>query len=70
MHTPGSSISGYIFIFLIQIIFLIVFAFVTRYGDGLLPEDPESMEEEKIHRMSYPRDYKIFNFYVIWANIN
>lgn len=39
MHPPGATVSGYILLFIIQIVFLILFAVLTDYDDELLPKN-------------------------------
>ncbi|XP_065076665.1 ammonium transporter Rh type A [Ochlerotatus camptorhynchus] len=50
MHTPGSSVSGYVLLLLVQIVFIVVFGFFTDYSKELLPKNATvaaEMEEEK-----------------------
>ena len=62
MHTPGSSVSGFIIILIVQLILCILFGFLTRYGDDLLPAgvdlDESSDGTEVKHIPSYPRREK------------
>lgn len=55
MHTPGSGVAGYICLFIVQIIFLVVFWIYVRYADELLPGNKLHNEEEgkKTHVPSY-----------------
>lgn len=61
MQTSGSQTTGFIVLFFIQIIFLIVFGFCTIYDEELLPEEPLNIIEhdellmEKKHVPSYSR---------------
>ena len=37
MHSPGNSVTGFVLFLVLQIIFVIVFAALGRYGKDLLP---------------------------------
>lgn len=62
MHSPGSSVSGYVLLLLVQIVFIIVFGFFTDYSKDLLPKNAtvsaameEAHEEQPLPK--YPREY-------------
>lgn len=68
MHTPGSATAGYVVLFVIQIIFLIVFAVCTTYDSDLLPSGghddganaggaPLEAAEHKMRKPSYAREF-------------
>ncbi|XP_058130450.1 ammonium transporter Rh type A [Anopheles ziemanni] len=42
MHTPGSSVSGYTLLLVVQVVFIIVFGFCTDYAKELLPVKNET----------------------------
>lgn len=46
MHTPGSAVSGFTVLLIVQLGFVIVFAVYTKYGDELLPPDVVVMDPE------------------------
>lgn len=62
MYTPGSSVSGYIFLFLFQLIILIIYFICGEYDKALLPpktDDLDSVNEDgPVHVPSYPRKMK------------
>lgn len=39
MHSPGSAVSGYSVLLVVQLAFIVVFGVYTKYGDELLPQD-------------------------------
>lgn len=45
MNTPGSSVSGYALLIVIQLIFLAVFGIYTDYGDELKPKTGKQSED-------------------------
>lgn len=45
MQTPGSAVSGYTVLLIVQLAFVVVFAVCTKYGDELLPQDIVAEEE-------------------------
>ncbi|CAD7082792.1 unnamed protein product [Hermetia illucens] len=63
MHTPGANVAGYVSLFGVQIVLLIIYWIYVRYDDELLPQDSEessgdatSQDEglEEKHVPSYP----------------
>lgn len=48
MHTPGSTLSGYILLLTIQLSFLVIFAVYTDYADDLLPKNGTQAAEHFI----------------------
>lgn len=48
MHTPGSTLSGYILLLTIQLSFLVIFAVYTDYADDLLPKNGTQATEHFI----------------------
>lgn len=65
MHTPGSEVSGFIGIFIIQVTFVLIFGIFVRYDDEMLPMDSSgnsSSEQfssiQQQHRVSYPRKFE------------
>lgn len=71
MHTSGvktPSKSGYVVLLLIQVVFLILFASLTGYDEGLLPKNGTlQFEENQVYVPKYPRKIfqSIFLFFVI-----
>lgn len=57
MHTPGSSVSGYALLLIVQIVFIIVFGFCTDYAKELLPVKNETAKVElgESNLRKYPR---------------
>lgn len=63
MQSAGSASGGYIVLFTIQIIFLIVFALYARYDDDLLPSNNDGLEHglpAPKHVPSYKRKFFLF----------
>lgn len=60
MHTPGSSVAGYISLLIVQLILLILFGIYVRYEEKLLPHHTDEViqpEDEGLleeHVPSYP----------------
>lgn len=48
MNTPGTSVSGYVLLFMIQFAFLAIFGVYTDYDDDLLPKNGTQAEESFI----------------------
>ncbi|XP_058453449.1 ammonium transporter Rh type A isoform X1 [Malaya genurostris] len=46
MHTPGSSVSGYMLLLLVQLVFIIVFGFFTDYSESVLPKNETKPAED------------------------
>lgn len=56
----GAAVSGFLFFFIIQFVFLIAYGFLTRYDDQLLPKSSNgnSTQGETHHlEKSYPRKF-------------
>lgn len=71
MHTPGANVAGYVSLFGVQIVLLIIYWIYVRYNDELLPQDSEessgdatSQDEglEEKHVPSYPRECYFITF--------
>lgn len=45
MNTPGTGVSGYVLLFSIQFLFLIIFGVYTDYADDLRPRNGTQAEE-------------------------
>lgn len=45
MNTPGTSVSGYVLLFTIQFLFLVIFGVYTDYDDNLKPKNGTQSEE-------------------------
>lgn len=61
MHTPGSSVSGYVLLLLVQVVFIVVFGFFTDYSKELLPKNATvaaEMEGVAVEKSlsKYPRE--------------
>lgn len=50
MYAPGATISGYILLFIIQIVFLVLFAVLTDYDDELLPKNSTRLNPHQLER--------------------
>lgn len=62
MHSAGNSVTGFVLFLVLQIIFVIVFAVLGRYGKELLPPTSSSIEGSDGHvsivevpQSKYPR---------------
>lgn len=61
MHSPGASVTGFVLVFVVQIIFGIVFAALTTYGKDLLPKSHlDVVEDHPEHVPSYARKIRSF----------
>ncbi|XP_052864825.1 ammonium transporter Rh type A [Anopheles cruzii] len=47
MHTPGSSVSGYALLLIVQVVFIIVFGVCTDYAKEVLPPKNETVSAEQ-----------------------
>lgn len=45
MNTPGTSVSGYLFLFLVQFVFIAIFGIYTDYADDLRPKNGTQSED-------------------------
>lgn len=63
MHSPYSKVSGFISLFIVQIIFLVLYWVYVRYDVEALPKDETAegngLKEE--HVSKYPREYYHWN---------
>lgn len=71
MHSIGSELSGFLFLLIVQIIFIILFCIFVRYDDALLPDNADATIEQKAlieeqRRFSYPRKYTVSGWYATW----
>lgn len=59
MQAPGKSVAGFVLFLVLQIIFVIVFAVLGRYGKGLLPATGvhDGAPEEETSLSKYPREF-------------
>lgn len=56
MHEPGNPVKGYWLFLVIQIIFVIIFAALGKYDNGLLPqEDHEGGEGAELSMVEVPQ---------------
>lgn len=60
MHSIGAELSGFLFLLIVQITFIVLFCIFVRYDDALLPDDAAATKAEKElvaerRRISYPR---------------
>ncbi|XP_021705382.1 ammonium transporter Rh type A isoform X2 [Aedes aegypti] len=69
MHSPGSSVSGYVLLLLVQIVFIIVFGFFTDYSKDLLPKNAtvsaameEAHEEQPLPKYPHFQDIHVMIF--------
>ncbi|CAO1415969.1 unnamed protein product [Diamesa serratosioi] len=63
MHTPGSTLSGYILLLTIQLSFLVIFAVYTDYADDLLPKNgTQATEHFIIPKYSHFQDIHVMIF--------
>ncbi|XP_055635071.1 ammonium transporter Rh type A isoform X1 [Toxorhynchites rutilus septentrionalis] len=60
MHTPGSSVSGYILLLVVQIVFIIIFGFLTDYSKELLPKNGTSVDTDGAVADNYLPKYPHF----------
>lgn len=63
MHLLGTNTSGYVLVFCIQVIFLIIFGIYGKYDSSLLPTDHSAHNETETHKKhvpSYARKYSIY----------
>lgn len=62
MHTPGgNSVTGFVLFLVLQIVFVIVFAVLGRYGKGLLPSTGvhDGSPEGETSLSKYPREFPL-----------
>lgn len=67
MHTPGSKISGFICVLIVQVIFIVVYGIFVRYDDALLPDTIDANADnlapiESKRAVSYPRKFFALHF--------
>lgn len=57
MQTPGTSVSGFVLLLVIQFIFVVLFGVYTDYADDLLPQNGTQHGENFIVP-KYPRKFR------------
>ncbi|XP_058823707.1 ammonium transporter Rh type A isoform X1 [Topomyia yanbarensis] len=68
MHTPGSSVSGYVLLLVVQLVFIIVYGFFTEYSERILPKNETgpagdgTMEEKILPKYPHFQDIHVMIF--------